>query len=476
MKLKYCVFFTLYLFVFHNTTVYAEEITAHPPPETSAEAVVLLDADTGIILFGKDAHERHYPASATKIMTALLTLEQCEDLSEKITFSHTAVFSLPRNASHIAMDEGETLTVYDALNGLLLSSANEVANALAEHIAGSIEDFVILMNKRAASLGLRSTHFENPTGLHTSNHYTTAYDMALIMAEAVKHPVFNQIIAKRRYDVPPTERQTQYRELLNTNRIIHPGPYFNGQAVGGKTGYTDEAQHTLVVYARDGERSLITCVLNSGRPGTYEDTNALLAYGFILSYEEQTIFDSDSYRRSVAVYHDDEVIGEVTLKGAEDLVFLLPEGFDRSAIRYEADLPVKLSPPVMIGDELGKVTCYIQNKRIGYVALTAANAVFAPVPMTAEVEGATEMVMATDVLPLELPGEEEPEPAAQIPEEAVFSLWDRELLTTFALPLAVSFFALVISFIMFISKRRQRKAQILRFDRYAKYTQLYKLK
>ncbi len=203
------------------------------PPEIISGAATLMDADTGIVLFEQAKDEENYPASITKIMTALITLEQCEDLDERITFSRQAVFSLPRDASHIAMDEGETLTIRDALYGLLLASANEVANALAEHIAGSVEDFAELMNKRAATLGAINTHFKNPSGLFDAEHVTTAHDMALIMREAVRHDAFNEIIATRRYDIPPTERQPESRPLLNSNSLIQPGRFFNDDVVGG---------------------------------------------------------------------------------------------------------------------------------------------------------------------------------------------------------------------------------------------------
>jgi D-alanyl-D-alanine carboxypeptidase len=484
MKKFFALWFTLYLLVFQNAISYSVEAlppqAPSPPPETGSASVVLMDADTGITLYGKDPHERVYPASVTKVMTALLTLEQCENLTEPVSFSRFAVFSLPRNASHIAMDEGETLTVYDALCGLLLSSANEVANALAEHVAGSVDDFALLMNKRAQALGAVNTHFSNPTGLHDPEHYTTAHDMAIIMKEAVKHPVFNEIIAKRRHDIPPTERQTLHRELLNTHRSIHPGQHFNETAIGGKTGFTNEAQNTLITYAMHDGRSLIASVMNGQRPGTYDDTNALLAYGFLLPYEEQIIFDGNAYERVVPVYHEAEQIGEVTLTGADDLLYLLPQGFNRADIRYEVDWPRQLSPPILIGDTLGTVACFIQDKKVGEVALTAANPVFVPVPPTTDPDPmATMPVMATETTPLNLP---RPEPEEAYREsEATTSrlfepLWETDYLLTFAVPLALSAAALLVSVLLFIFKRKRRQAQILKFDRYVRYGNLYKLK
>jgi D-alanyl-D-alanine carboxypeptidase len=470
----------LYLFIFQITTGLAfAEAEAVPLPEPDAASAVLMDADTGIVLFSKGGHEQHYPASVTKVMTALLTLEHCRDLDERINFSRNAVFSLPRNASHIAMDEGETLSVYDALNGLLLSSANEVANALAEHIAGDTEAFADLMNKRAISLGAVNTHFENPTGLHGANHYTTAFDMALIMNAAVKHPVFNDIIAKRRHDIPPTEKQTQYRQLLNTNQAIHPGQFFNEQVTGGKTGFTDEAQHTLLTFAEYGGRSLIASVLGGGRPGTYADTQALLAYGFSLPYENQLVFEGGAYQRSVPVYHGAERIGEITLQGADNVMYLLPEGFGRADIRYEVDLPESVNAPVLLGDALGKVVCFIQDRPIGEVALTATQAMFAPLPYVFETaygeeETVMALAMAVNEAPLDL---YDGVPYAGEPEEGWVFDWYWGYIRPFALPLVLTLIALLISLVLFATRRRKRQAQILRFDKYEKYTgNLYRFK
>ncbi|MCL2216588.1 MAG: serine hydrolase, partial [Defluviitaleaceae bacterium] len=257
MKLISAIFLILYLLTVQNTSVYAEEFEpeietagdARPSPQFSAEAVVLMDAKTGLVLYGHGANTPMYPASITKVMTALIVLEQSSDLNERIEFSHNSIHSIPRSSAHISMDVGETLTIYEALYGLMLRSANEVAVALAEHVAGSVEDFVDLMNRRAVALGANNTHFANACGLPRAGHVTTAYDMSLIMREAVEHPIFNEIISTVRFDIPPTERQPDVRHLLNTNQMIRPGPYFNENVVGGKTGWTTPAGNTLVTYA-----------------------------------------------------------------------------------------------------------------------------------------------------------------------------------------------------------------------------------
>lgn len=444
------------------------------PPDITAPSAVLIDVDTGMILYGKEKDMQNYPASITKIMTALLTLELCDDLSAPLTFSHNSIYSLPRDASHIAMNEGETITLYNALHGLLLASANEVANALAEHIAGSTEDFAELMNKRAAALGAVNTQFTNPSGLYSPNHYTTAYDMALIMQEAVKHPVFVEIIAKRRYDIPPTEKQEQVRELLNTNKLIQPGPYYNEWVIGSKTGYTDEAQHTLVSFAEKDGRSLITAVMYDERYASFTDTGTLLEYGFALPYEEQLIFDSATYKCVLPVYQMVEGVrtltGEATLNGTKDLTYSLPVGFDKADIRYELSTPDTLTAPVTEGETVGTVTCYALDVPLGKITLTAANSVALLTPEP-EPTLQPETRIANETEPGHVPVSpvESSEALAHEPAPNTPYAWEDNYFATLIVPLALSLAALIISFVLFFTRRRRRRAKVLHFDRYTKY-------
>lgn len=153
-------------------------------PAVYAESAIVMEADTGMILYAKDMEAKNYPASITKIMTALVTLENCQ-LDEEVTYSYKATHSIEYGSSSIARTEDEILTVEESLYALMLASANECANALAEHISGSVEDFAVLMNKKAEELGCVNTHFSNANGLHDENHYTCAYDMALITKAAI---------------------------------------------------------------------------------------------------------------------------------------------------------------------------------------------------------------------------------------------------------------------------------------------------
>ncbi len=249
-------------------------------PEISAQAAILIEKNTGTILYSKNADESIYPASTTKIMTALLTLENCE-LDEVVTFSSTAIYSLPTGASHIGMTVGETLTVEECLYALLLPSANEVANALAEHIAGSMSAFVNMMNERANELGCTNTNFANPSGLHADNHTTSAADLALIFQACLSTANFIQIDSTVTYVIGATNLVDETRPMKTTNQMIQTdSEYYDSRVVCGKTGHTTEAGGCLISYAKSDGMELICVVINAEQPAEYEITSTLLDYGF----------------------------------------------------------------------------------------------------------------------------------------------------------------------------------------------------
>lgn len=245
-----------------------------------ADAAIVMDAETGAILYAKDIEDREYPASITKIMTVLIALEK-GNLSDVVKFSENAVYSIEFGSSHLGLTEGEELTLEQCLYGIMLASANEISNAVAEHIGGSIEDYVQMMNDRAAELGCTNTHFVNVHGLHDENHYVCAKDMALIMREALKNEKFREIIHTVEYHYPETNKVDEVRYFMNHHKMIsEEGMLYDG-CIGGKTGYTDEAGNTLVTAAEKDGRTIITVVLKT--PGlyvSYDNTRLLLDYAF----------------------------------------------------------------------------------------------------------------------------------------------------------------------------------------------------
>lgn len=252
--------------------------TTTAKPEIQSEGAVVIDGATGEILFGKNEKNRFYPASTTKLMTALLTLERT-NLSDMVTFSKSATTNLESGASTLNLTEGDRLTVEQCLYGLLLKSANEIGNALAEHISGSVAGFAELMNQKAAALGCTGTHFANPHGLNNNNHYTTPYDMALIARAAFQNETLRKIDTTTSYQFPATKKSGALTITMG-HKMMYPtdSRYYEG-IIGGKTGYTSLAGNTLVTGAERNGVRLIAVVMKS-KSTHYTDTKALLDYGF----------------------------------------------------------------------------------------------------------------------------------------------------------------------------------------------------
>ena len=252
-------------------------------PQVKAEGAVLMDAATGKVLFGKNQDMQFYPASITKVMTALLVLERCS-LNDTVTFSASATTNLESGAVSLGISEGDQLTVEQCLYGLLLKSANEIGNGLAEHVAGSVSAFADLMNARARELGCKNTHFTNPHGLNDTAHKTTPYDMALIMRAALQNETFRNIDTTTSYEFPATKKSAA-KTITMGHKMMYPtdSRYYEG-IIGGKTGYTSKAGNTLVTGAqRNGVRLIAVVMKASG--SHYTDTIAMLDYGFA-NYEK----------------------------------------------------------------------------------------------------------------------------------------------------------------------------------------------
>ncbi|WP_101877555.1 serine hydrolase [Lachnoclostridium edouardi] len=248
-------------------------------PEIQSEGAVLLDAATGKVLYGKNENEKFYPASITKLMTGLLVVEKCS-LDDTVTFSSTATTNLESGAVSLNLTEGDKLTVKDCMYALMLKSANEVANGLAEHVAGSNSKFADMMNERAAALGCKNTHFTNPHGLNDTNHYSTPYDMALIARAAFNNETFRKIDSTLSYQIPATKKVSTPRTVTMGHKMFYStdSRYYPG-IIGGKTGYTSKAGNTLVTGVdKDGVR-LIAVIMKS-KSTHYQDTKALLDFGF----------------------------------------------------------------------------------------------------------------------------------------------------------------------------------------------------
>ncbi len=298
MKKMLAIFMALILTFTFVTPVYAtgetvdpEATTEHPetteyPDDPSREpdlvcgAAIVMDATTGQILFEKNAYERKYPASITKILTTLIALEHNVNFDDTVTMSENAIWGIERNSTNIGLDVGEKVTVRDLMYATMVQSANECAYAVAELVAGDLDSFGELMNKRIKEIGCQDTHFVTPNGLHDDNHYTCAYDMALITKEALKNDTFREIAGTLSYVVPETNLADETRPLWNGNKMINPAQssYYE-YCKGGKTGYTSMANNTLVTFAEKEGLELICVILDcDGWKYTYTDSKALYNY------------------------------------------------------------------------------------------------------------------------------------------------------------------------------------------------------
>ncbi len=249
--------------------------------DISSNAAIVMDVDTGTVLYEKNINDVHYPASITKIMTTLLAIEN-SSLDEVVTFSKDAVYNT--EGSGIARDVGEEMTMEQCLYAVMLESANECAYAVGEHVAGDIDSFVNMMNERASALGCMNTHFSNSTGLPDETHYTSAYDMALIAREAYQNETFRVMCGTKTYTIPYTNKHTTEETYLrNHHQMLYPlktSKYLYDYCLGGKTGYTTAANSTLVTYAEKDGMTLVCVVLDATTPAHYEDTKNLFDFCF----------------------------------------------------------------------------------------------------------------------------------------------------------------------------------------------------
>lgn len=248
--------------------------------ELTAVSACVIDVDTGEVLYGKDEHTKRYPASITKLLTALIVCENCSP-DELVTFSESATTNLESGAVTIGTAAGDVLTVEECLYALLLKSANEVANALAEHVAGSVPDFCVLMNRKAASLGCLNSDFHNPNGLTNELHVTTAYDMALIASACMNNAEFMKIEESTSYHIEKTSAYPDGLTVTMGHKMLHPEEsVYDSRVKAGKTGFTSASGNTLVTLAEDGGRRVAAVVLKDSNPQHYQDTKLLLDYAF----------------------------------------------------------------------------------------------------------------------------------------------------------------------------------------------------
>lgn len=337
MKKQYFLFslfiiLALCLSAFCNAPVFADGEDKWPQePEVFSESAVLMEANTGTILYAKNAEETLYPASITKILTVLLALENGK-MDDPITFSYDAFHKT--EGTRIGLDVGETISLESCIYGVMLGSDNECAYALAEYIGGTYDKFIEMMNERIKKIGCVNTHFTNPHGLPDDNHYTCAYDMALITQEAMKNATFRKIFSTKQYTIPATNKADS--RLVNNHHYMvldKDANYHYDGVTGGKNGYTSKALNTLVTTATRENMDLI-CVVMKTSTTHYSDSRNLLNYGFqnfspvnISENEKNINQDTEEFLRI-----GEDLAGNSTyiLQFSDEDSVILPNGVDFS--------------------------------------------------------------------------------------------------------------------------------------------------
>ena len=284
-------------------------------PAIGAEGAILMEANTGAILYAKNIDEQLYPASTTKILTTLVAMDHVTDLQEQVKFSHDAVFSIERDSSNMGMDEGQSITMEQCLYGILVYSANEVCNAVAEHIAGSQEEYVKLMNEKAAELGCVNSHFVTTNGLHDPEHYTTPRDLATIGCAFFNNDLLAKISGTAHYYIGPTPTQPDVIDLYTHNQLTK-GTYTYEGYIGGKTGFTSDARQTLVSCAERNGIKLVCVIMKEESPNQFTDTMALFDYGFqnfrkvnVAENEKKyTVNDEDMYHIENNIFYQSKPV------------------------------------------------------------------------------------------------------------------------------------------------------------------------
>lgn len=373
---KFSIFFLCLLFLASSFTGTSSAATDWPSNlSVQADGAILMDADTGTILWGQNIHNEYFPASITKVMTALLVIENCK-LDETVTFSHNAVFNVESGSSNAGITEGDTLSVKDCLYALLLKSANESANALAEHVAGSTEAFADMMNARAKQLGCTNTHFSNPSGLNNQEHYTSPYDMALIARAAFNNPVFKEIDSTTAYKLPANSINKEGLSIYPGHKMMKKNtPFYYPGIVGGKTGFTTLAGNTLITCAEKNGMKLITIILKGSTPQYWADTKNLLDFGF----ENFVSLKAADYEKTYSSITSDLTFSGLSITKPEALILDPDSRIVLPKTASFSDTKAELSYDISSGDPpnaIAKINYRYNDRMVGSTFLEVNDALF----------------------------------------------------------------------------------------------------
>lgn len=335
------------------------EVYAVDNIDVNAETALMIERNTGKVIYEKNSNEQNYPASVTKILTAIITIENC-NLEDTATVSQSAISNIPTGYVIAPLYVGEQMKIKDLLYALMLKSANDAAYVLAEHVGESVEGFSEIMNNKAKELGCTNTHFVNPNGIHNVEHYTTAQDLYLISNYAMKNETFAKIVSTYTYTLPATNKYSYANRIMeNTNNFINPkSTYYNESVKGIKTGTTDQAGNCLITYSAKNGLEFITVVLGAKTANSrFTETSKMIEYGF------------DNYTLT-NVYKKGEVVTNIEVakatKDTKSLNLLISDDF--SVVNNVNTKVAELSPEIILDEEL--VAPLSKGQKVGIVKYT----------------------------------------------------------------------------------------------------------
>ena len=345
------VIIIIYIMLFNVVNVYATEEL-----DVNAKAAIIVERNTGKIIYEKETQTKNYPASVTKILTAILALENCQ-LDDVATVSQTAISNIPTEYIVAPLKVGEEIKIEDLLYALMLKSANDAAYVLAEHMGGSVEGFANMMNKKAEEIGCKGTHFVNPNGIHNENHYTTAYDLYLISDYAMKNETFAKIVSTYSYTLPATNKYpNKDRVMKNTNEFINPNSGFYNKSVKGiKTGTTIPAGNCLITDATENGMDFITVVLGAQTANSkFTETSKMIGYAFN-NYIISSVHQKGDVIKKIEVQKAKKDNKELNLVISTNITAMHNKKININEIEPEIVLNENITAPITAGQELGTI-------------------------------------------------------------------------------------------------------------------------
>lgn len=357
---KFLIIFIILICFFNSYICYGSS----DDPDILAKSAILIDSSSEKVLYSKNESDKMYPASTTKILTAILVIENC-NLDDVVTVPYEAISSIPSGYSVAALQAGEQLTVEQLLQVMLVCSANDAANVLAYHVSGSIYSFSTLMNSKVAELGLENTHFKNPSGMHDEDHYTTAYDLAIIMKYCMQNSTFRNL-AGLKYCIIPATNKYEERVFNTTNELLIyqnrdvASNYYYKYAIAGKTGYTSQAKNCLVSVSNKDGLELICVVLSTGLypnnlSAKFIDSKTIFDYGYN-NYTIRKLREQNAIATQIEIANGTKDTRNLDLLISDDITVLVSQNDLETEFSPELEIQQNLFAPISQGQVLGKIT------------------------------------------------------------------------------------------------------------------------